>query len=89
VQYMGIENEAGGQGLVPGRGADVRMDRQVGQAGFNFRRIHLIPMCYHRHSAHRECRDDTRERATGALVVPTPVDGWFAGKLVSRGGRLW
>jgi hypothetical protein len=86
---MAIENEDGGHGLVPGRGADKRMDGQVGQAGFNFRHIHLIPMCYYRHSAHRGCRDATRERATVALVAPIPVDGWFAGTLVSRGGRLW
>jgi hypothetical protein len=86
---MAIENEDGGQGLVPGRGADKRMDGQVGQAGFNFRHIHLIPMCCHRHSTHRGRSGVEREGATVTLVAPIPVNGWFAGTLVSRGGRLW
>jgi hypothetical protein len=41
---MAVEKEDGGQGLVLGRGADVRVDGQVGSEGFNFRRIHLTRM---------------------------------------------
>jgi hypothetical protein len=44
----------------------------------------IIPICYHSHREHRGRRDDTRERATVALVAPIPVDGWFDSTLVSH-----
>src|SRR6266536_5027389 len=41
---MAVEKEECGKGLVLGRGGDLFVNCQVGEEGFNFRRIHLAGM---------------------------------------------